>query len=74
MRAQPTVQCALHTVGNMKLFNNHSGSRGLSRFIKGIYWATGPSFCSLTEFCMRLICDRLVGMVVQFNGVAEACV
>ena len=28
-------------VGNMKLFNNHSGSRGLPRFIKGIYWATG---------------------------------
>ena len=27
-------------VGNMKLFNNHSGSRGLPRFIKGIYWAT----------------------------------
>ena len=25
----------------MKLFNNHSGSRGLPRFIKGIYWATG---------------------------------
>ena len=41
-------------VGNMQLFNNHlvplrsvqfssdhSGSRGLSRFIKGIHWATG---------------------------------
>ena len=25
----------------MKLFNNHSGSRVLPRFIKGIYWATG---------------------------------
>ena len=25
----------------MKLFNNHSGSKGLPRFIKGIYWATG---------------------------------
>ena len=24
----------------MKLFNNHSGSRNLPRFIKGIYWAT----------------------------------
>ena len=24
----------------MKLFNNHSGSRGLPRFIKEIYWAT----------------------------------
>ena len=28
-------------VGNVKLFNNHSGSRGLPSFIKGIYWATG---------------------------------
>ena len=25
----------------MKVFNNHSGSRGLPRFIKGICWATG---------------------------------
>ena len=25
----------------MKLFNNHSGLRGLPRFIEGIYWATG---------------------------------
>ena len=27
----------------MKLFNNHSGSRGLPRFIKGLYWATSCS-------------------------------
>ena len=26
---------------HMKLFNDHSGLRGLPRFIKGIYWATG---------------------------------
>ena len=32
---------ANEAVGNMKLFNNHSGSRGLPRFTKGIYWATG---------------------------------
>ena len=25
----------------MKSFNNHSGSRGLPRFIKGIHWLTG---------------------------------
>ena len=25
----------------MKLFNDHSGLRGLPRFIEGIYWATG---------------------------------
>ena len=27
----------------MKLFNNHSGLRGLPRFVEGIYWATGLS-------------------------------
>ena len=27
----------------MKLFNNHSGLRGLPRFAEGIYWATGLS-------------------------------
>ena len=27
----------------MKLFNNHSGLRGLPRFAEGIYWATGSS-------------------------------
>ena len=27
----------------MKLFNNHSGLRGLPRFTEGIYWATGLS-------------------------------
>ena len=27
----------------MKLFNNHSGSRGLPCFAEGIYWATGLS-------------------------------
>ena len=30
-------------VGNMKLFNNHSGSRGLPCLAEGIYWATGLS-------------------------------
>ena len=30
-------------VGNMKLFNNHSGLRGLSCLAEGIYWATGLS-------------------------------
>ena len=36
----------------MKLFNNHSGLRGLPRFIEGIYWATGLSLTTpFTEGC-----------------------
>ena len=36
----------------MKLFNNHSGLRGLPRFAKGIYWATGLSLTTpFTEGC-----------------------
>ena len=36
----------------MKLFNDHSGLRGLPRFIKGIYWATGSSLRTpFTEGC-----------------------
>ena len=36
----------------MKLFNNHSGSRGPPRFIKGIYWATSLFLRSpFTEGC-----------------------
>ena len=36
----------------MKLFNNHSGLRGLPRFAEGIYWATGlPLMTSFTEGC-----------------------
>ena len=39
-------------VGNMKLFNNHSGLRGLSRFAEGIDWATGLSLTTpFTEGC-----------------------
>ena len=34
---------ANEAVGNMKLFNNHSGSRGLPCLAEGIYWATGLS-------------------------------
>ena len=36
----------------MKLFNNHSGLRGLPRFAEGIYWATG---LSLTRGARELI-------------------
>ena len=36
----------------MKLFNNHSGLRGLLRFIEGIYWATGLFLTTpFTEGC-----------------------
>ena len=36
----------------MKLFNNHSGSRGLPCFAEGIYWATGLSLTTpFTEGC-----------------------
>ena len=36
----------------MKSFNNHSGLRGLPRFAKGIYWATGSSLMTpFTEGC-----------------------
>ena len=36
----------------MKLFNNHSGSRGLPRFAEGIHWATGSSLTTpFTEGC-----------------------
>ena len=34
---------ANEAVGNMKLFNNHSGLRDLPCFAQGIYWATGLS-------------------------------
>ena len=34
---------ANEAVGNMKLFNNHSGLRGLPCLAEGIYWATGLS-------------------------------
>ena len=34
---------ANEAVGNMKLFNDHSGLRGLSCLAEGIYWATGLS-------------------------------
>ncbi len=42
---------ANEAVGNMKLFNNHSGLRGLPRFAEGIYWATGSSLTPFTEGC-----------------------
>ena len=36
----------------MKLFNNHSGLRGLPCFAEGIYWATGLSLTTpFTEGC-----------------------
>ena len=36
----------------MKLFNNHSGSRGLPCFAEGIHWATGSSLTTpFTEGC-----------------------
>ena len=36
----------------MKLFNNHSGLRGLAHFAKGIYWAAGLSLTTpFTEGC-----------------------
>ena len=36
----------------MKLFNNHSGSRGPPRFVKGIYWEAGSFLrTSFTEGC-----------------------
>ena len=31
---------ANEAIGNMELFNNHSGLRCLPHFIKGLYWAT----------------------------------
>ena len=34
----------------MKLFNNHSGLRGLPRFAEGIYWATGLSLTTRAPF------------------------
>ena len=37
----------------MKLFNNHSGLRGLPRFAEGICWATGLSLTTpFTEGCL----------------------
>ena len=43
---------ANEAVGNMKLFNNHSGLRGLLCFAEGIYWATGLSLTTpFTEGC-----------------------
>ena len=43
----------------MKLFNNHSGSRDLPHFIKGIHWATGlflrTSWSRLVTTGLRLI-------------------
>ena len=37
----------------MKLFNNHSGLRGLPRFAEGIHWATGLSLTTpFTEGCL----------------------
>ena len=39
-------------VNNVKLFNNHSGLRGLPRFTEGIHWATGLSLTTpFTEGC-----------------------
>ena len=36
----------------MNSFNNHSGSRGLPRFARGICWATGLSLATpFTEGC-----------------------
>ena len=43
---------ANEAVGNVKLFNNHSGVRGLPCFAEGIYWATGLSLTTpFTEGC-----------------------
>ena len=40
----------------MKLFNNHSGLRGLPRFAEGIYWATGLSLTTpFTEGARELM-------------------
>ena len=46
-------------VGNMKLFNNHSGLRGLPRFAEGIYWATDLSLTTpFTEGCAGALANK----------------
>ena len=46
---------ANEAVGNVKLFNNHSGLRGLPCLTEGIYWATGLSLTTpFTEGRLRV--------------------
>ena len=53
----------------MKSFSNHSGSRGLPRFIKGIHWATSSFLRKVARLPLSWTsADEAVGNVKSFNN------